>query len=215
MPREQVKTDYTEDEIKNLESGKCFCGKPRSEFEKGMRVYCSKSHRSDWYLRTVTWKSFKDSILKKQGKKCVKCGCTPESLEKNNDLEYEDWIKKVKANKEAMKIIQLKRIDELKEIEEKYQKIMNDDYLIKCIFNYRRTNEMPKGLKKAPGKDHWTETIFEVDHILAVSLGGEMWDESNLQVLCYKDHKLKTKSDMVKLRTKRKQEKNQTLEVVL
>ena len=71
MVREQIKTDYTEDEIKNLEQGKCFCGKPRSEFDKGMRVYCCKEHRSDWYSRTITWSSFKDEVLAKLGKKCA------------------------------------------------------------------------------------------------------------------------------------------------
>ena len=45
---------------------------------------------------------------------------------------------------------------------------------------------------------------FEVDHIVAVSLGGDMWDEDNLQVLCYTDHKKKTKKDMEKLRAVKK-----------
>lgn len=44
MVREQIRTDYTKEEIENIENGKCWCGKPRPEFDKGMRVYCSKEH---------------------------------------------------------------------------------------------------------------------------------------------------------------------------
>lgn len=54
---------------------------------------------------------------------------------------------------------------------------------------------------------------LEVDHIVAVSLGGEMWDKKNLRVLCSDCHKVKTRDDMKKLRIQRKQEKNQILDV--
>lgn len=36
----------------------------------------------------------------------------------------------------------------------------------------------------------------EVDHIIAITLGGHPWDYRNLQILCYFCHKIKTKSDM-------------------
>lgn len=42
---------------------------------------------------------------------------------------------------------------------------------------------------------------LQVDHILAIVNGGEMWDEKNLQTLCYNCHKKKTKKD---LQTKKK-----------
>jgi len=45
--REPTKNDYTEDELLNLKNGNCWCGKPRKEFDKGMRIYCSKKHRED------------------------------------------------------------------------------------------------------------------------------------------------------------------------
>jgi len=201
MTREQIKTDYTDDEIKNLEQGKCFCGKPRSEFDKGMRVYCCKAHRSDWYTRTITWSTFKGEVLAKLGKKCAECGCTPESMKENGQTDYDDWIKEAKKNSDAMKVVELARIEKLNELEEKYQEIMNDDYMIHWELSYRHE---VKGLRKAPEKDNFIDTRFEVDHIVAVSLGGEMWDTKNLQVLCYRDHKTKTAEDMKKLKAKRR-----------
>jgi len=203
MAREQIKNDYTEDEIKNIESGKCWCGKPRNEFDKGMRVYCCVDHREQWYMRTETWSSFKDRFISKNGKKCAKCGCTPESLKADEKSEYKDWVKLVKANPEAMKIISEERLKKLEQVEKMYQDAMNDDYLIKWEFGYRHADKV-KGIPKAPQEDSWIENRFEVDHKKAVCLGGEMWDEKNLQILCYADHKIKTKEDMKQFRKSKK-----------
>jgi len=203
MARESIRTDYTEDEIENLENKKCWCGKPRSEFEKGMRVYCSKVHRAEWYARTITWSAFRDEFIGKVGKICAKCGATPESLKNNEKSQYSDWIELVKKNPDAMKIVRLARIEKLKEVEKQYQDAMSDDYLIKWEFGYSRS-ELPDGIPKKPQEDNWIAERFEVDHMLAISLGGDEWDEKNLQVLCYADHKIKTKSDMSKLKAKRR-----------
>lgn len=203
MPRESIKTDYTEDEIKNLEAKKCWCGKPRSEFDKGMRVYCCADHRHQWYMRTETWSSFKDRFLQKEGKQCAKCGCTPESLKKDEKSEYKDWLKLVKNSPEAMKIIQQARIQKLDDIENIYQQVMDDDYLIKWELGYRNSEKID-GVPPVPKEDSFIESRFEVDHVLAISLGGDEWDENNLQILCYADHKIKTKSDMSKLKAKRR-----------
>jgi len=203
MVRESVRTDYTEDEIKNLESKKCWCGKPRSEFDKGMRVYCTKQHRSEWYLRTETWSSFKDTFLSKKEKICAKCGCTPESLKKDEKSEYKDWLKLVKNSPEAMKIVQEARLKKLEDVEKLYQQAMDDDYLIKWEFGYRYSDKV-EGIPESPKENSFISERFEVDHILAISLGGDEWNEKNLQVLCYADHKIKTKSDMSKLKAKRR-----------
>lgn len=40
------------------------------------------------------------------------------------------------------------------------------------------------------------ESHIEVDHIIAISLGGHPWDYRNLQILCSACHRIKTKSDM-------------------
>ena len=140
-------------------------------------------------------------ILTEQGKKCAKCGCTPESLKKDGKSDYNDWLQEAKDNPEAMKVIELARVEKLNDLEKKHQEILDDDYMIRWELSY---DHDVKGLRKAPKEDHWIGDRFEVDHIVAVSLGGEMWDKKNLQVLCYKDHKIKTKSDMNKLKAKRR-----------
>lgn len=203
MVREQIKTDYTEDEIKNLENKKCWCGKPRSEFDKGMRVYCCADHRSEWYSRTISWGELKNNFLDKKGKKCAKCGCTPESLKKGEKSEFKDWLKLVKANPAAMKIVEQVRLKKLKDVEEMYEKAMDDDYIIKWEFGFRHSEGF-KGIPPAPQEDSFLSERFEVDHILAICNGGDQWDEKNFQVLCYADHKLKTKEDMKLFRSNKK-----------
>lgn len=149
--------------------------------------------------------SFKDNFLGKKGKICAKCGCTPESLKADGKSDYNDWLKEVKANPEAMKLIEKERISKLNDLEKKYQEIMNDDYLINWEFSHMsQPKDMPVGLRVAPRKDNWVDDRFEVDHIKAICLGGDQWNEKNLQVLCYADHKVKTKEDMAKLKAYRK-----------
>lgn len=40
-----------------------------------------------------------------------------------------------------------------------------------------------------------SEKEVQVDHIIAIMNGGEMWDEENLQTLCKECHNKKTKQD--------------------
>lgn len=48
------------------------------------------------------------------------------------------------------------------------------------------------------------KTNYEVDHIIALINGGDMWDEKNLRVLCTECHKKKTQQDLVTARKKEK-----------
>jgi|SRR6185312_7827735 len=45
---------------------------------------------------------------------------------------------------------------------------------------------------------------FDCDHIVAISLGGEMFNEDNLRTLCSECHKIKTKEDFGKLALKKR-----------
>ena len=200
MVREEIKKDYTQEEANNLEVGKCWCGKPKAEFDKGMKVYCSKEHYREWYSRTVTWSVFKDEILDKRGKKCVECNTIPEDKNKHFQQALDEWHKKIRSIPNLQKRIQEIRIKELNELEEKYQNLMNDDYIIEHELRYELRDEL--GWK--PSENEY-EVRYEVDHIHAVALGGEMWDEKNLQILCYDCHKNKTKEDMKKLKAHRRQ----------
>lgn len=46
------------------------------------------------------------------------------------------------------------------------------------------------------GKRSWNTSDLEMDHIIAIILGGHPWDYRNLQSLCKECHKIKTKSDV-------------------
>ena len=199
MSREISKSDYSEEELENLKLKKCWCGKPRSEFDKHMRVYCSKKHQQEWYKRTITWSVFKDDILEERGKKCVKCNVTPDDSKPRFEKALQEWKKKILAIPNFKQRLESLRIQKLNELEEKYQQIMNDDYLIEHGLYYDLREEY--GNKPS---DYEFEVRFDVDHIIAVALDGDMWNKDNLQILCTDCHKNKTKEDMKKIKAKRR-----------
>ncbi len=198
--REVTRTDYTEDELKNLKNGNCWCGKPRAEFDKGMRVYCCKKHREDWYERTTTWSNFRDIYLKHTGKICNDCGKDQKKLDASYDQRVAEWKKEVLSLTKAEELLKQERIDQLKRVEDMYEKAMNDKELFNSVFGYRS----PDGIPQKPRESYYSSHDFEVDHIKAVALDGEMWDEKNLQVLCVDCHKKKTNADMKILKAKRR-----------
>ena len=55
-----------------------------------------------------------------------------------------------------------------------------------------------KTCKICNGRFDYSE--LEADHIIPIALGGDQWDKSNIQTLCYYCHKIKTKSDMKNIR---------------
>lgn len=56
------------------------------------------------------------------------------------------------------------------------------------------------------------DSDFDVDHELAIALGGMCYDIDNLRPLCKKCHKKKTKEDMGKLKHQRKSKEISKLE---
>lgn len=195
MPREVYRNDYSIDELKNIKNGKCWCGKPRSEFNKRMRVYCCVKHREEWYKRTETWSNFRDRFIGKIGFVCKKCKTSKELMKLNVKRDLKEWYVKIKKNPKAMKVVEEERISFLYAIEENYKDAMNDDKMIDRAFGFRyRDNDI---VPQKPAESSFVESCFEVDHIYPVAAGGPMWDEKNLQVLCNPCHKQKTKVDLI------------------
>ena len=59
----------------NMHDGRCWCGRPRSEFEEDQRKYCCGAHRSIWWLGAVEyWSSFRYNILLRDDYTCAECG---------------------------------------------------------------------------------------------------------------------------------------------
>jgi len=198
--REPTKNDYTEDELLNLKNGNCWCGKPRKEFDKGMRIYCCKNHREDWYYRTAYWSTVRAIYLEKNGEKCKKCGLDKEMMDKDLKKQVIDWKKNILADPKSKFLLDEERIRKLRNIETDYERAMDDEHIFDSVFDvyYQVDN-----FERKPDKYHKSLT-FEVDHKIAVALGGDQWDEKNLQVLCTTCHKEKTAIDMKKLKAKRR-----------
>lgn len=73
------------------------------------------------------------------------------------------------------------------------------DWYRKTIFvNQHRSDFLNKhdGKCEMCGKVEEDKYKLEMDHIIAIVLGGHPWDHDNMQGLCHDCHKKKTKSDM-------------------
>ncbi len=98
--------------------------------------------------------------------------------------------------------------------EQRFKALRRDNYTCQdCGDKYSTTY---KGLSGIEIEDEMDGKL-EVDHIKPVSIGGDGLDLDNLQTLCIKCHRKKTKSDMKvisKFRMiEKKQSKNQILEL--
>lgn len=198
MSREQMLYDVPQEWRDNLKVGHCWCGKPRSEFDPRQKIYCSEEHSIEFSKRVKYWSSFKEDFLNKVGRICSECGITEEKfkvLEVDREKEYH--IEQAKKHSDA---IEFERARMLIELDKQYKNIFDDSYVMaemhwstKDSFNIDRYERFERR--------HFQ---IDVDHKIAVSLGGQMWDEDNLQPLCNDCHKKKTKNDMYKLKHKRK-----------
>lgn len=194
-PRENIKYDIPKEWIENFKRGGCpVCGKTKFEFDKGMKVYCSKKCRKLYNDRIYTWQEKRDKIIKEKGKKCEKCSKTEKQLSKYKE-KYKEEQKRAYIEKHP-ELLEQRRKELMEEVEEKYQKALN--LTANDLFLFHEIKELP-----------WSYDSFEVDHIKPVALGGDMFDEKNLQVLCYSCHKEKTKEDAKKIAELRKKEKKE------
>ena len=203
MAREPTKSDYTEEELANLRSGRCWCGVPRPEFAKGLRVYCSIKHREEWYGRTISWSGYRDEIMGEREKRCVHCGLDDDGLEKKYAGEMKKWKRAVLKDPRVREQMEARRIEMLNRVEELYAEAMDD---------WGLARQAVRGFGYYDSSSGWPEPHragFEVDHIVAVALGGDMWDKKNLQILCTACHRAKTAKDVGKIKQRRHQGEKQ------
>ena len=200
MRRKYIKESFTDDELQNMKDGKCWCGKPRTEFQKGMRVYCSPEHRAIWQSKILTWQEFRNQFLREHGEKCDICGVESpqreyERLYGEKKKERYDLLMKMKPELEdkiiALRLEKLESDYEIRFAEATDSSTINEYELERYAEAYKiPLPELP------PYQYHSGSPAFEVDHIVAIVNGGNEFDKSNLQVLCQECHKKKTKSDM-------------------
>ena len=85
-----------------------------------------------------------------------------------------------------------------------------DNWYDKTIFNNQHRDQFlsrHSGICEHCGTKARKNHDLEMDHIIALILGGHPWDERNLQALCYDCHKIKSKSDITILAWWKRQSK--------
>ena len=199
MGREQLRDDVPQLWRDRIKIGICpVCTKEKSQFEKNRRIYCSEKCCDEFSSKFTSWSGLKDVILKRDNHTCGLCGETPEKKDKEYGEYRKDAIKKwIESNKEVIKYYRSKALVDLEErFREEFNRLMDDDYVLKNEVPYdRRWDDF--SIKKNTFR-------LEVDHIIPIGLDGDVWDENNLQTLCYDCHKKKTVKDMVKMANERK-----------
>jgi len=182
---------FTDEELENLKNGKCWCGKDRSQFQKGMKVYCSPEHREIWRKKVLTWQEFRDAFLRKHGEYCDICGARND--QKEREKQYQEYKKDIEEFK--LKYQDGIIAEKLLKLEEDYEREYKRAIDPKNIYdneaeNYAKYHNIP--FPKLEDK----RIQFEVDHKIAIVNGGDEFDVDNLQVLCEECHKKKTKNDL-------------------
>ncbi len=195
--RAQRRWNVSDEEIKNLKNGKCWCGIPRTDFNKGQRIYCSVKHADDWHERTTFWNTLRDEFLSEHGSFCDKCGINEKKQQKLND-QNEIKFRQTIAKKYPQ-VVEQERVFMLDKIENDYKNAMDDKYIIKHLSSW----DLEKyDIQLQEPRRKYLE--LDVDHIIAIANGGDVFDKKNLQVLCNGCHKKKTKEDMILMRRNNK-----------
>lgn len=189
--REAMMHNVPQEWLDNRKLGLCpVCGKSDEEFEKGRKIYCSKTCAKKYAECFMSWQDYKNSLLHEPV--CAMCGLTETTfkLQQNKRLKERNKMLLIKYKNEiaAHKLERLRHaeqmfLEDIKRIED----ASIDDWEIKTLLN-----NLGESLKE----DYTSRTFFEVDHIRAITNDGDMWDKKNLQVLCIDCHRKKTKQDL-------------------
>lgn len=195
--------DIPDEWMENMKHGRCWCGVDHTKFDKGQKYYCTKAHADEYSKRITYWSDFKDEILERDNHTCTKCGMNEEKFDaKELQREREFHLQIAKQYPNAIK---LGRAILLKNLQQEYEKIMDDAYVADNLPYQVKDDQQIEWKITHFDKQHFYE---EVDHEIPVALGGPMWDPENLHTMCYDCHKEKTKEDMIKIRARKANEKS-------
>jgi 5-methylcytosine-specific restriction endonuclease McrA len=221
--REGYKNLVPEEWKHRIELGLCaVCGKPYEEWDpnrKGKSVTCSEKCGAEYNSKFVYWSDLSYKILKRDNFTCVKCG------KNQNKLNEEIERKKRKLEREREKwFLENVPASEMEKVRKRFQE-QAEEYLNKANFYFIASFDQEVVRKVAtheffndalpyadvvnrnvewkkecpfpdPGDIEKEKIELNVDHIRAITNGGDEWDESNLQTLCEDCHRQKTREDM-------------------
>ena len=193
--REDIVNLNPPEALERLKRHECpVCGVPKSKFNPRMRNYCTPAHREEYTSKIFTWAEMRQRILERDKNTCRKCGINPEKYHEEDDerrkVEATAWGEAHPDDVEKLRSHYLERSEEY------YQKAM-DDAALKEEAGQRKISFQRKYIS------------LEVDHIKPIALGGAMWDEANLWVLCEECHDVKTAVEAAAIAAVRKYDARQ------
>lgn len=207
--RESMRNEVPPEWAERRTKGLCpVCGKDKTQFEKGLRAFCSQDHRTQYNNCFTTWSELRKKILKRDNHTCQSCGFQDYNRDMDRQLRKDFEMKKLKKwlenpeNKKILQTMREKRIIELDEqYSENYKEIMDDWGLIhRSRGSYNEEfHDICLNLKLTPQEEREALPELQIDHIQAITNGGAMWDEKNLRTLCANCHLKKTKKDLDKI----------------
>lgn len=200
MPRQAIKNDVPEEWRRRLKAGLCpVCAKSPPEFDKGQMIYCSAKCRDEYASKYTWWSEIRQKILERDNKTCQECGLSQssydEQMERMKVGVLEKWISQNKDYIEKIRDEQLVILS--RKFKEDFDEIMDDKLFVEKVVRWKLEKEIYESLPETK----WVH--LEVDHKVAVALGGDMWDENNMRTLCEDCHKKKTKIDIAKIKAQK------------
>jgi 5-methylcytosine-specific restriction endonuclease McrA len=188
--REALKNDVPEEWRLRAKAGLCpVCAKTKDQWAKGARIFCGKKCRDDYASKYCYWSDVRQKILERDRNICQKCGNSGEKhrvlCDKIKSEKLKEWAEKnqdiIKTRRDEMMV----RLD--RRFQNEYNEIMDDIWIAGNTLTWEEKNALLDGVPQEPN--------MEVDHIVPIHWGGEMWHESNMQTLCKICHKQKTKEE--------------------
>lgn len=90
-------------------------------------------------------------------------------------------------------------------------KFMENDYIFGWTGLRAKCFQRDKGICQMCGEVITHNMVYVADHIIPIALGGPQWDINNVQTLCVRCNKIKTKEDAAKIAKQRLIEKKQKI----
>lgn len=157
-------------------NGRGLCRRCGEEVPKGRLTFCGEACIHEWKLRTDPG-YLRNQVEKRDRGRCGRCGVRPQAWSDHHGI----------AGKLADVQRDIDRANGMSKLD------ADAWFLIRAKAIHERWDELfgvLRGLGYVDGRGHW----WEADHVVAVVEGGGQCGIDNLQTLCLRCHKAKTRA---------------------